>query len=184
MSRTRFWWCSRRGSGRSVIGGTLLVLARRWRAATAPQRRVLAPVLATGAVCLAVQAVSLAAQPASVRQSVGWVGALTFAAVPVSFLLGLLRQRLDRAAVGQLVVDLGEGREGDPLDALLRTALKDPSLQVAYWRPETQEYLGRGRTSVPDAGARRGASGHRVSSERGGGSLRWCTTLRSPRTQR
>jgi signal transduction histidine kinase len=134
------------GVGSLVIGGTLLVLARRWRAATAPQRRVLAPVLATGAVCLAVQAVSLAAQPASVRQSVGWVGALTFAAVPVSFLLGLLRQRLDRAAVGQLVVDLGEGREGDPLDALLRTALKDPSLQVAYWRPETQEYLdGDGR---------------------------------------
>ena len=134
------------GVGSFVIGGTLLVLARRWRAATAPQRRVLAPVLATGSLCLAVQAVSLAAQPASVRQSVGWAGALTFAAVPASFLFGLLRQRLDRAAVGQLVVDLGAVREGDPLDGLLRTALKDPSLQVAYWRPETQEYLdGSGR---------------------------------------
>ena len=109
--------------GSFVIGGTLLVLARRWRAATAPQRRVLAPVLATGSACLAVQAVSLAAQPAQVRQSVGWVGALAFAAVPASFLLGLLRQRLDRAAVGQLVVDLGTVGEGDPLDGLLRNAL-------------------------------------------------------------
>jgi signal transduction histidine kinase len=74
---------------------------------------------------------------------VGWVGAAAFAAIPASFLLGLLRQRLDRAAVGQLVVDLGAAREGDPLDRLLRTALKDPSLQVAYWREETEEYLDR-----------------------------------------
>ena len=43
--------------GSLVIGGTLVVLAGRWRAATAPQRRMLAPVLVTGAVCLVVQAV-------------------------------------------------------------------------------------------------------------------------------
>lgn len=150
------------GVGSFVIGGTLLVLARRWRAATAPQRRVLAPVLATGSLCLAVQAVSLAAQPASVRQSVGWAGALTFAAVPASFLLGLLRQRLDRAAVGQLVVDLGAVREGDPLDGLLRTALKDPSLQVAYWRPETQEYLDGGGRPFPMPGPDDGRAVTRV----------------------
>lgn len=127
--------------GTLVIGGTLAVLARRWRVASAPQRRVLAPVLATGAVCLAVQAVGLAAQPASVRQSVGWLGAASFAAVPASFLLGLLRQRLDRSAVGRLVVDLGTVRDGDPLDGLLGRALNDPSLRVAYWRPETEEYV-------------------------------------------
>jgi signal transduction histidine kinase len=127
--------------GSLVVCGTLVVLARRWRAASAPQRRVLVPVLATGAVCLVVQGVSLAVQPASVRQSVGWLGAVAFAAVPASFLFGLLRQRLDRSAVGQLVVDLRGIREGDPLDGLLRTALKDPSLQVAYWREETEEYL-------------------------------------------
>src|SRR5215213_126355 len=127
--------------GSLVIGGTLVVLAGRWRGASPPQRRVLAPVLATGAVCLAVQAVSLAATPASVRQSVGWLGAVAFAAVPASFLFGLLRQRLDRSAVGQLVVDLGAIREGDPLDGLLRTALKDSSLKVAYWREATGEYL-------------------------------------------
>ena len=113
--------------GSLVIGGTLVVLALRWRWATAPQRRVLAPVLVTGSVCLAVQAVGLAAAASSVRPSVGWVGAVAFAAVPVSFLLGLLRQQLDRSAVGRLVVDLGAMREGDQLDGLLRTALKDPS---------------------------------------------------------
>jgi signal transduction histidine kinase len=88
-----------------------------------------------------VQAASLAAEPVSVRQSVGWLGAVAFAAVPAAFLLGLLRQRLDRSGVGQLVVDLGAIREGDPLDGLLGGALKDPSLEVAYWRPETVEYV-------------------------------------------
>ncbi|HET6693282.1 MAG TPA: histidine kinase [Pedococcus sp.] len=127
--------------GSLVIGGTLAVLALRWLGATAPQRRVLAPVLVTGSVCLAVQAVGLAADASSVRPSIGWVGAVAFAAVPVSFLLGLLRQQLDRSAVGRLVVDLGEMREGDQLDGLLRTALKDPSVQVAYWRDETAEYV-------------------------------------------
>src|SRR5215213_809862 len=144
--------------GSLVIGGTLVVLAGRWRGASPPQRRVLAPVLATGAVCLAVQAVSLAATPASVRQSVGWLGAVAFAAVPASFLFGLLRQRLDRSAVGQLVVDLGAIREGDPLDGLLRTAVKDPSLKVAYWREATDEH--RAVTVVEREGQRIAALVH------------------------
>ena len=85
----------------------------------------------------------------SVRPSVGWVGAVAFAAVPVSFLLGLLRQQLDRSAVGRLVVDLGAMQEGDQLDGLLRTALKDPSVQVAYWRDETAEYVDATGQPVP-----------------------------------
>jgi signal transduction histidine kinase len=135
--------------GSVVIGGTLVLLALRWLRATAPQRRVLAPVLVTGSVCLAIQAVGLAADASSVRPSVGWVGAVAFAAVPVSFLLGLLRQQLDRSAVGRLVVDLGAMREGDQLDGLLRTALKDPSVQVAYWRDETAEYVDGTGLPVP-----------------------------------
>jgi signal transduction histidine kinase len=127
--------------GSVVIGGTLVLLVRQWLEATAPQRRVLAPVLVTGSVCLVVQAVALASAPFSVRQSVGWLGAVAFAAVPLAFLFGLLRQRLDRSAVGRLVVDLGATREGDHLDDLLRRTLKDPSLRVAYWRAETRQYV-------------------------------------------
>ncbi|HEU4489973.1 MAG TPA: histidine kinase [Jiangellales bacterium] len=127
--------------GSLVIGGTLVLLTRQWLDASVPQRRVLSPVLLTGAMCLVVQAVALAAEPFSVRQSVDWLGALAFAAVPVAFLLGLLRQRLDRSAVGQLVVDLGASRDGFGLDDLLRKALRDPSLQVAFWRGETGEFV-------------------------------------------
>ena len=169
--------------GSLVIGGTLVVLAVRWRWATAPQRRVLAPVLVTGSVCLAVQAVGLAAAASSVRPSVGWVGAVAFAAVPVSFLLGLLRQQLDRSAVGRLVVDLGAMREGDQLDGLLRTALKDPSVQVAYWRDETAEYVDATGLPVPLPSPEENRA-VTVVERRDDGSRRWCTTCRWPTTRR
>ncbi len=127
--------------GSLVIGGTLLLLARQWRGATGPQRRVLAPVVVAGSVCLVVQAIALTVQPFAVRQSLGWLGAAAFAAVPSAFLVGLLRQRLDRSAVGRLVVDLGTTGAADRLDDLLRQTLKDPSLQIAYWRADNADYV-------------------------------------------
>jgi signal transduction histidine kinase len=135
--------------GSVAVGGTFGLLLHQWWVATPPQRRVLGPVLVTGAACLFVLAVTLAAEPFSyaVGQAVGWLGAFAFTAVPLAFLGGLLRQRLDRSAVGQLVAELGALRGGD-LDGLLRTALRDPSLQVAYWRDETDEYVDAGGRST------------------------------------
>jgi signal transduction histidine kinase len=129
--------------GSVAVGGTLVLLVRQWWVATPPQRRVMGPVLVTGAACLFVLAVTLAAEPFSysVGQAVGWLGAFAFTAVPLAFLAGLLRQRLDRSAVGQLVAELGALQGSGNLDELLRKALRDPSLQVAYWRDETDQYV-------------------------------------------
>jgi signal transduction histidine kinase len=129
--------------GSVAIGGTLVLLVHQWWVASAPQRRVLGPVLVTGASCLFVLAVTLVAEPFSYSagQAVGWLGAFAFTAVPLAFLAGLLRQRLDRSAVGQLVTELGALHGGGNVDGLLRKALRDPSLQVAYWRYETDEYV-------------------------------------------
>jgi signal transduction histidine kinase len=56
---------------------------------------------------------------------------------PIVFLIGLLRSRL---AVGPAIVSLGaEAARGSVVDAL-RTALRDPSLEVAYWVPEYESY--------------------------------------------
>jgi signal transduction histidine kinase len=129
--------------GSVVIGGTLIILVHQWWVATPPQRRVLGPVLVTGAACLLVLAVTLAAEPFSypVGQAVGWLGALAFTAVPLAFLAGLLRQRLDRSAVSELVAELGAPHVGGDLDGLLRRTLRDPSLEVAYWRADTGGYV-------------------------------------------
>jgi signal transduction histidine kinase len=56
---------------------------------------------------------------------------------PIVFLAGLLRSRL---AVGPAIVSLGaEAARGDVVGAL-RTALRDPTLEVAYWVPKYETY--------------------------------------------
>ena len=55
---------------------------------------------------------------------------------PIAFLFGLLDARLARSAVGDLVVELrADPASGDLREPLAR-ALRDPSLELAYWLPE------------------------------------------------
>jgi len=68
---------------------------------------------------------------------------VVLATVPFAFLAGLLRSRVAGAsAVSELVARLGEsgGSRGSLRDALA-DALADPSLQLAYWLPESGEYV-------------------------------------------
>jgi signal transduction histidine kinase len=66
--------------------------------------------------------------------------------VPLMFLVGLARTGLSRGGLGQLVVELGNAPAAGGLkDALART-LRDPSLEVAFWLPESGRYVdGEGR---------------------------------------
>jgi len=55
---------------------------------------------------------------------------------PVVFLVGLLGARLARTSIGELVVELqAHPAPQDVRDAIAR-ALRDPSLELAYWLPE------------------------------------------------
>jgi signal transduction histidine kinase len=87
------------------------------------------------------------------------VALVPFAAIPFAFLAGLLRSRISRAeAVGSLVaglsVDSGEG-----LRDALAAALSDPSVELAYWVPESGEYVdASGRAvALPRSGEGRAA---------------------------
>jgi signal transduction histidine kinase len=72
---------------------------------------------------------------------------------PIAFLLGLLRSRL---AVGPAIVSLGADAAGGNVVDALRTALRDPSLEVAYWVPEYETYAdGEGHAiELPTAAGR------------------------------
>jgi signal transduction histidine kinase len=60
---------------------------------------------------------------------------------PIAFLIGLLDARLARAAVGDLVLELREEpAPADLRDALAR-ALRDPSLELAFWLPDFGVYV-------------------------------------------
>jgi len=127
-----------------VLSGTAWVLFRRWRAASPPLRRTLAPIFVTSAATLffigLAIAVSFVSQTAS--DVVWWFVLFSFALVPLAFLAGLLQIRLARASVAVLVVELlsADGL-GELRDAIART-LNDPDLELAVWLPDSYEWIG------------------------------------------
>ena len=56
------------------------------------------------------------------------------------FLAGIWRTWVARAAVADLLVELGAMR-GTPLQAALAKALRDPTLTLAYWLPQFGSYV-------------------------------------------
>jgi signal transduction histidine kinase len=124
-----------------VAVALVTVLVRRWVRASPPMRRALAPVLA-GAFALTVGIFTLLWDKLTGERTelIAWITAITFLALPVALLANLLRVRLARTAVGGLIVDLQ--RDDDPahLPDALRRALRDPSLELAFWLPEYDTY--------------------------------------------
>jgi signal transduction histidine kinase len=114
----------------------LYALVRHWRDASPAGRRVLVPVVwasvpTAAAVVSRIFSDTLEMEPLNdiVR---GPVGILASTTLPIGFAVGLLRSRLGRSRVGDLVVELGEapatGRARDTLARILR----DPTLQIVY----------------------------------------------------
>jgi signal transduction histidine kinase len=126
----------------AAIALLAIVLVRRWLRASTPLRRVLTPVL-VGVVAMLILAVVILIDMVSTRSLFfDWLGLLAYASVALTFVAGLLRARLARSAVGDLLVELREARAGGALRDALSRALHDPSLTLAYWVPEYDTYVG------------------------------------------
>ena len=72
---------------------------------------------------------------------------LSFAAVPLTFLAGVLRSRFDRAAAARMLLSLDEGVA---LRDALAQALHDPSLEIVYRLDDRDAWVdadGRASTS-------------------------------------
>jgi signal transduction histidine kinase len=113
-----------------------LTLSTRWALASPPGRRTLVPVLA-GSAAILLGSVLVVLDKFRVEYAPArWLVHLAFIAIPLVILTGILRSRLARSSVGELLVEL----RGDPLPAELRDALaralRDPSLVLAYWLPQ------------------------------------------------
>ena len=126
----------------ALVIAVLVTVVSRFMRARGALRRALGPVLGTGALVMLVLLLDVVVS--SVDEEAGqplyYVFLVTFALVPVAFLAGVLRSRLARSGVGNLLLELGRGA---PLREALRRALNDPTLDIAYWLPEP------GRTSRP-----------------------------------
>lgn len=120
-----------------LTGVVVVLLIQRWYASSTLGRRALAPVVwAVVPLAAAVVGYSLVG-----KSFMPPLAPLALTALPVGFLVGLLRMDLGRAAVGRLVIELGNTpAPGRLRDALART-LHDSSLQVVYWRREQPSFV-------------------------------------------
>jgi signal transduction histidine kinase len=140
---------------------TVALLIRRWRRASAPERRAGAPVLWAGSAMFAALAFSVAndifGHP--LGEGPAWTREIVFASIPVAVLAVLLQRRLARGAVAGLVVEL-EGATSVELREALGRALGDPSLGLAYWVPASARYVDAGGSPVqlPQPGDERRAT--------------------------
>jgi PAS domain S-box-containing protein len=148
------------GYGVAALGlvlGVVVQLVRKYRAAGPPLRRAVSlvyAVFAAAVVCLVAQNAATAVSPVA-DTTLGVVAVVFIALVPVAFLAGLLRSRLARGQVVQLLVAL-EG--GTPLRDALAGALGDPSLEIAYRLSEGEGWIDAHGQAVPEPAVGTGRS--------------------------
>src|SRR4051794_2162577 len=138
--------------------GTILVVGARWRAASPARRRALLPSVA-GGVTLLLFASLLANDLLGTGKRSDlhlWLAITSLLLVPAAFLAGLLRSRLARAGLTQLIRDLRRMR-GPELQAALARAMGDRDLVVARRIPGRQAYIGAdgGPVTLPTTGNER-----------------------------
>jgi signal transduction histidine kinase len=124
----------------------LWILVARWRRASGPRRRSLAPVALVGVVLLILYTIRQALLVVVSRPApfdVGFDLAIVTLLMlwPLAFLAGLARTRLDRSAVGDLAIELSEAPRPGGLEQALARALHDPTLKLAYWLPDQQAFV-------------------------------------------
>jgi PAS domain S-box-containing protein len=120
-----------------------VVLVRKWRGASPALRRLLLPVLATGsATFFSIGLVVVADQvydPAT--DALFALFLASFTTVPLAFLFGILRMRLARSSITDVVMAL---QGGAPVQTALSDALRDPALEVLYRLDPTRGLGGAG----------------------------------------
>jgi signal transduction histidine kinase len=112
-------------------------VAVRWLRASRTARRALLPMMIPTSLILitllAETLVILGDGPAAIKEFLSASQFVIRVALPIGFLVGLLRIWIARGAVADLVVELGETPSPARLRDALAHALGDPNLAVAYW---------------------------------------------------
>ena len=125
------------------LGSVLVVtgLGRRWLRSTGPVRRQLVPVLA-GAFALSLQLTAWVLSAFGIRfVPLNDLILLSQVGIPIAVLFVMLRARMARGAVADLVVEMGQTPTPARLRDALANALGDPTLQVAYWAATQDRFV-------------------------------------------
>jgi len=133
----------------------VIVIGRRWLRSSGPARRQMVPVLA-GALAILPQAASWMLFTIGIKlEPLQNLVFLTQIVIPVAVLSAMVRARMARAGVADLVVELGQTPTPARLRDALANALGDRSLQVAYWAPTQGRFVDAAGVSMalPEDGA-------------------------------
>ncbi len=139
--------------GLLLLTGAVLLYLRRRRAGQSHRRPAALVVDAFGLalVMLAMlYAAGLGGWPAS--ETIRLVTFASLGLAPIAFLFALLDARLARGEVANLMVDLRRNPTADPQGPLAH-ALRDPSLRLAYWLPQSRSWVDQAGepTTLPQA---------------------------------
>lgn len=128
-----------------VLGTLFVVLVvRKFLRASPRARRIYSPLLVaavTGALWAVLNGVlTFVESPPAIVYDLFWWQIVSLIALPLAMLWGLLRARLARVHVGELVIHLEE----TPVDGLrdeIALALEDPTLELGLWIPDRGIYV-------------------------------------------
>jgi signal transduction histidine kinase len=119
-----------------VVLTVMGLLVRRWLAVQGRGRRAFGPVFWVAGPIAALFIAQDIAEGVNASQPVARAlfgyAPIILVALPLGYLVALLRSRLDRSAVGDLVVELEQGITPGGLTGALRRALGDPSATLAF----------------------------------------------------
>jgi PAS domain S-box-containing protein len=133
----------------ALLVAVLVIVVTRFQRSRGALRRALGPVLGAGAFAMVVLAlqVGIDTYSAGAAEPLEYVFLAAFAMVPLAFLVGVLRSRLARSGVGDLLLALDRGT---PIRDALVGALADPTLEIAYWLPDQERYVSADGKPLPE----------------------------------
>jgi signal transduction histidine kinase len=154
------WWLTA-----GALIAVAVLLTYRLRRASSISRRTTIPIVTSVMIVAAPYAAAAlsrasGAAPATLER-LGWLSTATALTVPCAFLVGMLGTRVFAGgALERLVARLSGGADDANIRRILADTLGDPSLTVAFWRPQRRQYIdARGHpVAPPAAGAGRSAT--------------------------
>ena len=122
----------------AFVAMLLVLVTSHWRRSGRHTRRWLAPAFLLAAIS---SVASLVGAIDSQQTLLNWTVQLTLVLLPLGFLVGVLRSRLARASVADLVLDLERTPSPAGVQTALARALDDPTLEVGYRLADSDGYV-------------------------------------------
>jgi signal transduction histidine kinase len=145
MRTSSAWATAASAAGLAFTLAAIWLVVSRWRAAGRPARRSHALTWITGAavglIVTVSTTVSVLNASTAVLRRFELIYALALIFTPFAILVGVLRVRMARMRVADLVIRLSESAEPQVVCCALAEALGDPTLQVCFRLPGTDDYV-------------------------------------------